>query len=198
MQHRVRNHFQIVASLLNLQASLTSAPATVKMLESMQLRVRAIANLYDSSFSIDDFSAMHFGQYVTNLTGELERAWAPSDRVQTQLSIADLAVDMEQALPLSLISNELVSNAFRHAFPGNRSGKVHVSVEYKSQDEAGELCRLEVSDDGVGLPQNVDPSTAVSMGFHMVRALTRQLRAKVEVDRSPGTSIRVSFSLAKG
>lgn len=200
IHHRVKNNLQIIVSLFNLQADRTTQPEAADVLRDMQNRVRAIANIHERLYSVEDFSVIHFGEYLTNLVRELERFHAFGARVQVQLSLADLALDIDDATALALISNELLSNAFRHAFPDGRRGRISIALQYGSsgtQEDESRLGELRIIDDGVGLPPNLDFSTAESMGFHLVRILTQQLEGKVEVQAEGGTAIRVSFPLAK-
>ena len=201
IHHRVKNNFQVIISLFGLQADQTTDPKMLETLTEMQNRVRAIAYLHEPLYSIDNFSTIHFGDYLDTFVNELHALYSgAASRIQLQLSLADLALDAADAVPLALICNELVWNAFKHAFPDNRCGKVSVALRYASGTPGYEsqFCELQIVDDGIGLPQGADVMTAESLGFHIVRALTHQLQGTIEVHSGTGgTSFLVAFPLAR-
>ncbi len=199
LQHRFRNDLQLVSSLLGLQAHRIARPEIVGMLGQMQNRIRAIAYMHSGVHPFYGGSpVVHLGDYLNQLAGELSGFHELGGRVRIQVSAADLALIVDQALPVALIANELVSNAFQHAFPGDRRGLINVALLYvpnggdHSIPHRGELL---VEDDGVGLPPGVSLPGADSLGFHLVRTLARQLDAQVSVKGESGTSIRVLFPL---
>ncbi len=123
-----------------------------------------------------------------------------ASRVQLKLSLADLALPTADALPLGLICNELVSNAFKHAFPDNRRGNISIALRYAAERHPDRLqfCELQVVDDGMGLPPGTDVTAAESMGFHIIQMMTQQLEGTLEVrSRGGGTSFLVAFPLAE-
>jgi PAS domain S-box-containing protein len=195
IHHRVKNNLQVIVSLINLQASHVSDAEVVGMFEETQNRVRAIASIHESLYSTDDLSTIHFGMHLEQLALQLAAFYGFGERVQLEVSTADMAVDIEQAIPLALISNELLCNAFKHAFPGGRRGRVFVGLRYDTSGTAPLSGELEITDDGTGLRDDVDLRTAESMGFHLVNILTAQLRASVELARANGTSFRVRFPI---
>jgi two-component sensor histidine kinase len=201
IHHRVKNNLQVVVSLFSLQADRTTQPQVLDMLGVMQNRVRAIAYLHEPLYSTDNFSTIHFGEYLNTFVRDLHDSYGLGSRVKVQLSLADLALAISDAVPLALICNELVSNALKYAFPNNRRGKISVGLQYSSraaQNDESEFCELQIRDDGIGLPQETDLSTAESMGFHLVRVLTQQLHGRVEVHSdNEGTSVSISFPLVK-
>jgi two-component sensor histidine kinase len=111
---------------------------------------------------------------------------------------ADVVLNVQQAMPLGLIVNELVINALKHAFPQNRPGVIAVSLTYTASAVGGDavqedLVRLRVEDDGLGLPAGKDISQVQSMGFNLVNLLAQQLGGKLEVSRGSGLSVTVTF-----
>ena len=199
IHHRVKNNLQVIVSLFNLEASRTINREVLDVLGSMQNRIRAIANLHERLYSIGDFSAVHFGSYLEALVRDLEGFYEPGPWLKLQLAVTDLALDIDQAVPLALISNELISNAFKHAFPDKRHGQIAIALRYVTDSKAEngpQGAELQVSDDGVGLPRELDISTSESLGFHVIALLTQQLEGSVHVSRERGTSIRVWFPLS--
>lgn len=198
MHHRVRNNLQVLISLLSLHVRRTTNPEVAGALRDMQNRLRAVAYLHDPLNSTPDFSVVHFGQYLTSLSHELAASYGLGPRVRLQLSLADMALGAAEALPLALISSELLSNALSHAFPDNRAGEIAVRLRYVApglQKDQKQICELTIADDGIGLPPDLHVSEAESIGFYTVRLLTEQLNGTLEVNGSEGTSICVSFPL---
>ncbi len=199
IHHRVKNNLQVIVSLFSLQADRTTQPQVRDKLGDMQNRVRAIAYIHEPLYSSEDFSTIHFGEYLKTFVRELGNFYDSGSRVQVQVLPADLALPIEQAVPLALISNELVSNALKHAFPGDRSGTVSVALRYSAGEHLSDglrICELQIADDGVGLPEDLDLATAESMGLYVVRILTQQIQGTVEAFRDGGTSISIFFPLA--
>ncbi len=201
MHHRIKGNLQAIISIFSLQARHTANLEVRTALQQMQNRVRAVANLHEPLFGLEDFSAILFNEYLKRLTGDLEDFYEMNSRVRLELSLSDLALDINSALPLALIGNELLSNAFRHGFPGNRTGTISVQLRYSAQSQNDELeyCELTVADNGIGLPPGIELSTAETVGFHVVRLLTRQLRGKVEAGNGSdgGVTVKLSFPLPK-
>lgn len=199
IHHRIKNNLQVIISLFSLQADRTTDPNIIAIITEMQNRVRAMAFLHEPRYSTEDFSTVHFGEYLHSFVRELHASYAVAPRVQVELALADLALGAADAMPLALICNELVSNACKHAFPGDRCGKVSIALRYASGTHNPEsFCELQILDDGVGLPEGTDVMTAESLGFHMVRALTLQLQGAVETHSGEqGTSFVVTFPLVR-
>ena len=200
MHHQVKNHLQVLVSLFSLQAHRTTQPEVLALLGRMQNRVRAIAQIHEAVSRIDHFSVLHFGEYLHRLASGLESFYDRGTDVRVQVSAADLVLPVDQAMPLALISNELLCNAFEHAFPDGRRGTISVALRYNRDGfENGSPAggELQIVDDGIGLPQKVDVSTADSLGLYLVRILTQQVAGQMEVHGGSGTTMRLAFPLPK-
>jgi PAS domain S-box-containing protein len=195
IHHRVKNNLQMIVSLMSLQADRLHNPEALKTFEEMQNRVRAIAHIHERLYSTQDFAAIHFGDYLHNLVEELKALYEVSDRIALHVSSADIALDIEKAIPLGLISSELVCNAFKYAFPDHAQGEINVVLRYQEGPAPGTRAQLQVWDNGIGLPENVDFEGANSMGFYLIRLLAKQLRGSVTLEKGPGFSILISFPL---
>lgn len=195
LNHRIKNNLQVMVSLFNLQANRTEEPALLELLGQMQNRVRVFAHIQEQVYTVDGHPLVHFGEYLKQLANELAGFYGLGERVTVDISVADLALDADDALSLALVSNELLSNAFRYAFPGGRAGAVRVALRYVDCETAERCCELKVEDNGIGLPAQLDFVTADSLGFHIVRILARQLGGTAEVGRERGTSFCLSFPL---
>jgi PAS domain S-box-containing protein len=195
VHHRVKNNLQVIVSLISLQASHVGDETVIGMFEETQNRVRAIATIHERLYSTDDLATVHFGMHLEQLARQLLLFYGLEDRVELMIDAADMALDIDQAIPLALISNELLCNAFKHAFPEGRQGRVSVSLKYTSGEGGKAAGQLEIVDNGVGIPEGVDFRTAQSMGFHLVNILVRQLHASPEMIKREGTSFQVRFPI---
>jgi two-component sensor histidine kinase len=195
VHHRVKNNLQVIVSLINLQTSHVNDPRVIGMFEETQNRVRAIATIHERLYSTDDLASVHFGMHLDQLARHLWAFYGMEERIQLDIDTADVALDIDQAIPLALISNELLCNAFKHAFPDERRGLIFVRLRYIVGEASQHAGELEISDNGIGIPDTVDIRTAQSMGFHLVRILTEQLHASPTVTRQNGTCVRVRFSI---
>jgi len=202
--HRVKNNLEMIVSLLRLQSAHIEDPAVLGVFEETQNRVRAVARIHETLYSTADLATIHFATYLQELVKDLFTGYADGT-VTYKLDPADMALAIEQAVPLSLIVNELLTNALTHAFPDRRKGHVDIGLYYESDPAAASADTLDagngilvIADNGAGLPAGVDIKTPHSMGFHLVNVLIRQLRGNIAVERGRGTKWTVTFPLELG
>jgi two-component sensor histidine kinase len=192
IHHRVKNNLAVIASLFYLASTHTTDTKAVALLEESRRRIRSMALVHETLYRSDNFASIDMAEYTQSLASEVMAAYRPvtgNVRLSTDLQPVSLSVDL--AVPCGLILNELVSNAFKHAFPGGRSGVVHVTLH---QSDAN--CIMCVTDDGVGLPADLGGANDHSLGLRLVRLLTKQLRGVVEFERrSAGTHACVTLKL---
>ena len=183
IHHRVKNNLQSVGSLLQMQ------PIPREIKADMGQRIAAMSAVHEHIYRSSNFSTVSAGEYLATLIGNI-RAGARPD-VQVAEDIDDIAIDKDAATPLGLIVNEVVSNAFKHAFPGERAGTIKVHL-IRRGDGRGELT---VADDGVGY----DPAApAKGIGRRLIGALTQQLGGESEVRSGPAGSVfTLVFPLGK-
>jgi PAS domain S-box-containing protein len=192
--HRVKNNLQVITSLFELQGHQVQDPRAQEVLDDGVGRVRTMALVHECLYRSKDLEAVAMRGYVEDLVAQVLTSFGGMRaRVQVGLEIADLTLGIETALPAGLILNELISNAFRHAFPDGRSGTLRVALT-RERDAA----RLTVSDDGVGLPEGLEVERARSLGLELVMALTRQLGGRLAVERGAGTRFVIDFLVVQG
>lgn len=183
MHHRVKNNLQIIASLLDLQSEFVDQADPKAVLLEMKTRVRSIAAIHELLYKAADFSRIELRGFIEELAQEVIAVHRRhATQVEIELDAESALLDMTQAVPCGLIVNELLTNAFRHAFPEGRSVKVRVSFGSDQKN-----WRLEVSDDGIGLPADIDLRNANSMGFQLIQLLAQQLGGSLDVIRDAGT-----------
>ena len=188
VHHRVKNNLQIVSSLLNLQGRQLTDPVLIAGFASTRERVRAMAAVHERLYETGDFAAIDLAAHIGGLTRMLTAAHTPEGvRLRYVPRLESVIVDLNTAVPLSLIVNELILNAAKYAYVGRSEGELR--IELRAGPEHHELC---IADDGPGLPAGLDPETTRTLGLRLVRDLARQIRAEVNIDSSiSGTSIRI-------
>jgi PAS domain S-box-containing protein len=189
VHHRVKNNLQVISSLLSLQAMQLLDPGVRQQLLESQNRVQAIALVHEKLYRSEQLSHIAFAEYASVLISELAHIHsAAANGIKVSLDLEDVRIGVDAAIPLGLMLNELVSNALKHAFVGRPSGKVEVRMTH-----IGERLRLSVADDGIGLPPELDPRNASTLGLDLVFTFAEQLEAEIEVESGPGTRFSVSF-----
>ncbi|MBD2094338.1 PAS domain-containing protein [Trichocoleus sp. FACHB-591] len=194
IHHRVKNNLQVISSLLKLQAGSIKEYHVLEILKESQNRVRAMALLHEKLYQSEDLAKVNFAEYVHSLVANLFRSYGvKSQTITAKINVQDVLFDIDAVIPCGLIINELISNSLKYAFPESQKGEV--SVELVST-EAGE-CQIVVSDNGVGLPKELDFYHTESLGLQLVCMLTEQLEGRIELDRSSGAVFRISLKPIK-
>ncbi len=191
VHHRVKNNLQVVTSLLALQAQREQRPEVLTALRDTQGRVRAMALLHETLYRSPSLSRVSLASYLEAIGAQLARSYLTEAAPRLTVQVDDVALPIDQAMPCGLLVSELVTNAFKHAFGAGAGGSIVVAA---TRDR--EAVVLSVSDDGVGLPAEVDLTTTPSLGLRLVRRLTDQLNGELTIERARGTAITVRFEVA--
>jgi PAS domain S-box-containing protein len=192
VHHRVKNNFQVVSSLLNIQMRRLADGAARDALYNCQTRVQAIALIHEKLYQSTDYSRVPFASYVRSLAANVFQSTGASPAtVYLEVAIEDITLTVDKAIPCGLILNELIMNALKHAFPEQRAGKIRIEM---ARAGAG-LVRMIVQDDGVGLPGGLDFRRSDSLGLQLVCTLAEQLAATINVQSEHGTSFDLTFHL---
>jgi PAS domain S-box-containing protein len=190
IHHRVKNNLQIISSLLHLQSSKLEDDRLTRAFGDSQHRIRSMALIHEELYESDDLARIEFVGYLRRLTEHLFESFGIDEsRIRLTVDVQNVLLTIERAIPLSLIINELLSNALKHAFPGNRSGEIHIQM----RDREDGPFSLMVTDDGVGLP-DIDINSPDSLGLRLVNTLVSQLGAEMRLDRTSGTAFVVERS----
>ena len=193
VHHRVKNNLQVVSSLLRLEAARDVAPSTVSVLRDMQGRIQAMALLHESLYGSGNFAAVDLAAYLRQLATQAFATFSTrSGAVQLHLALDSVEVSMDQAITCGLLVNELVSNSLKHGFPEGRTGVV--GIELHAIDDRGGM-RLQVFDDGVGLPADLSERLVRSLGLQLATDLASQLGGALERGTGPGAVFHVVFQV---
>jgi PAS domain S-box-containing protein len=190
VHHRVKNNLQLISSLINFQCRELEHGSARDALDACRERVRSIALIHERLYRSRDYANMSFADYARNLTSSIYHATGvPPTRVGLALQLEDISFSVDKAVPCGLILNELMTNALKHAFPGERRGALSVAL----RRVPGPLIELAVGDDGVGMAQDVAATPRGSLGLQLVGMLVEQLEGKLDVIQDHGTTFRVTF-----
>lgn len=189
MHHRTKNNLSLVCSLVTLESAESQDDAAREAFGRIESRIRTVARLHEQ---LQHSSATRIVDAEEYLSDVLDLLHAPfkgtAERVFMEKEVAAVHIDIGTAIPLGLIVNELATNALKHAFPGDRRGKIRICLGC-----ASELLELTVSDDGVGIAANARDD---SLGMTLVKALSDQLKGNLSVESGNGTRIVLSFPAA--
>jgi PAS domain S-box-containing protein len=190
IHHRVKNNMQVISSLLNLQAHYVNHPEFTSIIKECQNRIRSMALVHEHLYQSKNLASINFADYLNKLIIHLYNAHrVRQEKIALEFETEDLYLEIGLAIPLGLLASELISNSFKHAFPGERRGKVRVSLKPLSSS----FYQLEVSDNGVGLPNELNLKESKTFGMQLVSLLSEQIEAKIDVERSGGTKFLVTF-----
>ncbi|MEH2437740.1 MAG: PAS domain S-box protein [Nostoc sp.] len=191
IHHRVKNNLGIVSSLLQMQCRRTQDPLVTAILRDSQNRIASIALVHEKLYRSEDLADIDFAQYIPDLTTHLFDSYnVSSSQIQLKIQVDNASLDIETAIPCGLIINELVSNALKYAFIGNRRGE----IEVKFYQESESTLALIIRDNGIGLPENFDSKKAKTLGITLVQGLVKQLKGKLEIDSHQGTQFKITFT----
>jgi len=183
IHHRVKNNLQIIISILFLQVQKTTDPASVAVLNDSQSRIQSMALVHQKLYQSGDLASIDFDGYLKNLVSNLMTTYGVDPaRIKHSVEVKNLPITINTAIPIGLLMNELVSNTFKYAFPGNRPGEISIRGT-----EEGDNLVFRVKDNGVGIPEETDWEHLDSLGLNLVRMLTRQLKGSVVLSRTNGT-----------
>jgi PAS domain S-box-containing protein len=187
IHHRVKNNMQIISSLLSLESSQVFDKRDIALFTIVQDRVKSISLIHDNLYQSEDLSSIKFEDYIKNLSSQLFSTYARNSNIKLVTDIVDVKFNMETAIPLGLILNELVSNSLKHAFPDSE-GEIFISLHHN-----GEEIEVIIKDNGVGLPEDMELKNPRKLGLQLVNTLVEQLEGTIEVDRSHGTEFKIKF-----
>lgn len=183
VHHRVKNNMQVVSSLLNLQLDFLPDAQARPFIVDTQSRIAAMALVHEKLYQSDDLAWVDFADYLRELTENIVASFSPSaSEIRFTLEADEIRLAIDAAIPCGLIINELVSNAYKHAFPDGRTGAVNVALKRRSPG----FIVMRVADTGRGIPLGLDLRRTESLGMQLVFTLAQQIQGEIEIKSSPG------------
>ncbi len=188
IHHRVKNNLQIISSLLNLQSGTLSDDLNKTAVIESRSRVKSMALIHQLLYQSEMFTNINFASYLEQLMSSLHSTYCkPGENIQYKISAEPILLDIDIAIPLGLIINELATNAYKYAFPEKKEGNIEISLIQQS----GHNILLSIADNGIGLPEKIDIQKTNSLGLRLVNLLVKQLKANINHERKNGTIIKI-------
>ncbi|WP_192348561.1 tetratricopeptide repeat protein [Algoriphagus sp. Y33] len=190
IHHRVKNNLQLVMSLLNSQVASLQDKVALSAIQDSQNRVQAMALIHQKLYQAEGVARIPMKAYIEELVAYLQDSYTHSRKVNFKLLIGQIELDVNMSVPLGLIINEAITNAFKYAFPEENSGTVLIGLLQKS-DTSYELT---IEDDGVGFPKAFDPLQSRSLGMTLIHGFSAQLDAELNLESNQGVKISLVFT----
>ena len=191
IHHRVKNNFMIIQSLLQLQSRHIDDEDVLEIFKESQNRIKSMAFVHQRLYQHDNLKKINFGDYPETLASDIFKSYVSNpDQITLDIDTEDVALDIDTAIPLGLILNELISNSLKYAFPEGRKGKLMVKSYLKDN-----RYNLIVSDNGIGIPEELNYEKLNSLGLKLIYSLSEQIGAKVKLDTTNGTKFEITFDV---
>ena len=191
IHHRVKNNLQVVISLLNTQSSYMEDPIAYQAIRESQHRMQTISLIHQKLYQSDNLSMVNMPAYIGDLVQYLSSSFDVAGRIDFQLDISDIDLEVTKSVPLGLILNEAITNSLKYAFPDRRSGSIHITLTMATADQY----ELTVRDNGVGLSVEIDPVKVKTLGMSLMRGLSKQLNGTFSILNIKGLTIIVGFKI---
>jgi PAS domain S-box-containing protein len=190
VHHRVKNNMQVISSILNLQSSYVKDNYALNLLKECQNRIKSMAFIHESLYQTKNFESVNFSEYVTTLSKNLVHTYSiNTKKIKLILTLDDLYLNLDASIPCGLIINEIISNSLKYAFPDNRDGIIFVTLRVEKNK-----VKIEVGDNGIGIPESVDIKNTQTLGLQLVDTLVEQIGGTLKLNRSKGTVFSIEFN----
>jgi hypothetical protein len=194
IHHRVKNNLQIISGLLDMTRMRTPDTTTHGILTDMMMKIKTMAQIHTRLYESKQFDKINMGGQIRDQVADLSIIYGRSGaEISSEIDTEDIFLPVDQAIPCALIVNEILSNAFKHAFKGREHGSLKVSTTL-----AGDDIRIIVRDDGVGIPKDMDVYQTTSLGLKLIRNLVMQLNGSVTITGDHGTEVTVNIPRNSG
>lgn len=189
IHHRVKNNLQLVSGLMQLQGAQSQDDRIKEIMDEGQNRIRSMSLIHQQLYESENLDEIDFSKYVETLVHDISTMLQSEARnVKISISADGVSLNIDTAVPLGLILNEVIINAFKHAFPDDREGEISVSMT-----EEDDHLELRIADNGKGLPEGFDLKTSDSLGLKLVKGLSRQIGGRCAFENNNGTTAIITF-----
>ncbi len=190
IHHRVKNNLQIILSLLNLQSRKLKDKQSLESFQVAKNRVHSLALVHERLYQSQDLVNIDFREYIISVVQHLFYSYEITGKIELDVNVTDIQLDIDNAIPCGLLINELVTNSLKHAFPAGRKGKIQIGLK---ADSSGNK-ELVVADDGIGFSTDLDHTKTDTLGMNLIRVLTRQLNGTFDIENEKGTRFVCKFT----
>ncbi|MEX2640224.1 MAG: chemotaxis protein CheB [Balneolales bacterium] len=193
IHHRVKNNMAVITGLLSLQGDTIKDDKLTRLFRESENRIRSIAMIHEKLYQNENLASIKMDGYIKELDRMIFDLIQPDVHIKTNIRARDVSLNIASAVPCGLIIHELLINAYEHAFKGRKEGCITVLFTH-----AGDKYQLVIEDDGVGMPETVNPNKSKTLGLNLVQGLSRQLNADVTIRRKNGTKVLLEFRSGDG
>jgi len=190
IHHRVKNNLQVISGLLELQSKSLDDEAAKNALREGRSRVRSIALIHQNLYQFENLNSIELKRFVNDLCRQIENVFKKQNRIVMNIEVPALYLDIDSAVPLGLIMNELLSNSFKYAFNDGEAGKINLAIHTLADGKY----ELIYSDNGPGLPADFDLNRATTLGIQLINDLSRQIGGKVNYTYTNGAVFTINFT----
>jgi two-component sensor histidine kinase len=188
IHHRVKNNLEVVSGLLALQSAKMDDPKMQEVMLASQNRVHSMGILHQKLYQSEHLSFIEMKNYFHNLCLNILDSYNETERIKVNIEMNELEMDVDTAVPLGLIVNELLTNSLKYAFPKGENGTIELSLKNVSEDNY----QLMISDNGIGKPLD-EKAKGTGFGTQLVELLTHQIDGKLIQEVGDGTMILINF-----
>lgn len=208
IHHRIKNNLQVISSLLSLEAEKFTDEKTLEAFRESQNRVISMALIHEELYEGKSVDTINFAAYLQKLTSDLFSSYTVKNgNISLKLDLEEINLEMDTAIPLGIIVNELVSNSLKHAFPSGKGGEISIKLHHaaylistensdikeRSEEYENLPFVLVVADNGKGIPEEIDFLNSDSLGLQLVTILVEQIDGYIKLDRTKGTKLTILF-----
>ncbi len=192
IHHRVKNNMTVITSLLQLQSNKMKDRQYKDIFSNSINRIKSMSLIHEKLYRSENLAKVNFEDYLKDMLNSMLMSYGlTTQKVALIIEVENISLSIDTAIPCGLIINELISNSLKYAFPEDRKGEIKVAI---CMNDIGRV-EMTVSDNGVGIPENLDFRNTDSLGLLLVNALTGQLQGEIELNRNNGTEFRIVFSI---
>ncbi|MGR3310052.1 MAG: sensor histidine kinase, partial [Candidatus Brocadiales bacterium] len=201
IHHRVKNNMQVIISMLMLQSGHVRADNIDDILKDSQSRINAMALVHEKLYQTKDLANINFHEYTKHLTNDIFRSFGSSvGNIELKIDVESIDLDVDTSIHCGLIMNELISNALKYAFPypstgaadSPNRGEITITMR-RSVDSKFEIDFI-ISDNGIGMPEDLDFRNTKTLGLHLVNILVKQLDGEINLNKNKGTEFQIKFN----
>jgi PAS domain S-box-containing protein len=197
VHHRVKNNLMVIIGLIKMEETKADNEMFNHLLQELEGRIRSMAQVHEGFYKSADLAHVNLQNYIETMGAQISAQFGTDRNIRFSVQAVGVELGLDVAVPCGLILNELITNAYKHAFPGNRpcseQGNCEINV-YVNQE--GNMNVLTVTSNGVGLPADLDLEKSETLGLRLVKMLIKQINGSIELDRSTGTAFRLKFPVA--
>ncbi len=189
IHHRVKNNLQIISSILNMQAGSITDSYALDALNISRQRISTIASIHNSLYRQSNGIQVSVTAYVGDIITSISKLYdSPGKKIKIYQDIDEFETSMKYSVNIALVLNELVTNSYKHAFSDRTSGNIYVRIKKKP-----DVIEIALTDDGTGIPNNINPDTANSIGLMLVKALIDQMNGNIKLSSGNGTTFKITL-----